>query len=209
MIVKANRVGRPRLGSTSLEAEAVILEAALELFAAKNFSAVTIKDISKATGFNTALIYYYFESKEDLFGRAVAMAVDKAFVCFRSTRKDTNQPRKIIRSWVETHVVAFDTIAKLIKISIDYASTGDRKKAIDQAIQKFYDDERKVLHTALRTGVETGEFGAIDIDQTATFISTYLDGVFVRTMMLQEFDALRAIQDLQTFLKVRLARPTS
>ncbi|MFZ1071180.1 MAG: helix-turn-helix domain-containing protein, partial [Methyloceanibacter sp.] len=43
------------------------LTASLDLFAERNFASVTIKDIAKALNVNTALIYYYFDSKTDLF----------------------------------------------------------------------------------------------------------------------------------------------
>lgn len=208
MSVKPNRVGRPKLGATSVEAERVILDAALELFAARSFSAVTIKVISEATGYNAALIYYYFNSKDDLFLRAVSVSVERAFEEFSKSRKGIDEPRKVIDLWIDTHVRSYDTIEKLIKISVDYARSNDRKSRIDQAIQKFYSDERNVLRNALRDGIARGEFGPIDVDETATFISTYLDGVFVRAIMLREFDAIAAIRELKTFLKVRLARPS-
>ncbi len=51
-------------GSTTPDA---IQRAAEELFAAKGFKRTTIKDISQAAGANSALIYYYFESKTRLY----------------------------------------------------------------------------------------------------------------------------------------------
>jgi hypothetical protein len=44
------------------------------------------------------------------------------------------------------------------------------------------------------------------VDETATFISTYLDGVFVRAMMLKEFDPIAAIGELRSFLNSHLRR---
>ena len=44
-----------------------ILEAATELFAAKNYDATSIKDIAKLSGVNSALISYYFGGKKNLY----------------------------------------------------------------------------------------------------------------------------------------------
>src|SRR5215472_15196116 len=44
-----------------------LMSVALELFARRGFSSVTIKDIAKSANVNSALLYYYFDSKEDLF----------------------------------------------------------------------------------------------------------------------------------------------
>ena len=55
------------------------LAASLDLFAERNFASVTIKDIAKALNVNTALIYYYFDSKTDLFRATIEYAVAGAF----------------------------------------------------------------------------------------------------------------------------------
>ena len=98
-----------------VDAELRIREAALELFSSRNFSVVTIKDIAKAAGLNTALIYYYFGSKEELFRSAVTLAVERAFHQFRIARRDLKSPRAVIYGWLDNHVREYATILKLIK----------------------------------------------------------------------------------------------
>src|SRR5262245_58850831 len=185
---RAVRAGRPRLDVAAPDAERHIREVALELFSARGFSSVTTKDIADATGFNQALIYYYFGSKEELFRRAVTLAVERAFHQFRIAREGLKRPRDIIYGWLDNHVREYETLSKLIKISIDYAKATKRNARIDEAIRRFYDDEREVLRQALSAGIASGEFRAVDVDETATFISTYLDGVFVRAVILKDFD---------------------
>ena len=203
---KAKAAGRPRLGSAPVEAETQIREAALDLFAARNFSAVTTKDIAEATGLNTALIYYYFGSKEELFRSAVALAVERAFHGFRLSRQKLTRPRDIIYGWLDNHVRESEAITKLVRIAIDYAGTATRRAPIDAAIRRFYDEEREVLREALSAGIAQGDFRKVDIDETATFISTYLDGVIVRAVILKDFDPVAAIDVLRSFLSSHLGR---
>jgi TetR/AcrR family transcriptional regulator, upper aerobic nicotinate degradation pathway regulator len=203
---KTNGVGRPKASADPIDAELAIREAALDLFSARNFSTVTIKDIAEATGLNTALIYYYFGSKEELFRSTVALAVERAFHRFRIARKDLTSPREVITGWLDNHIREFATILKLVKIAIDYASTADRKAGIDRAIRRFYVDEREVLREALSAGIARGDFRKVDVDATSTFISTYLDGVFVRSVILKDFDPVAAIGELRSFLDSLLKR---
>jgi AcrR family transcriptional regulator len=205
MAKRRHGVGRPKSGSLPVEAETAILAAALDLFAAKNFSSVRTADIAKATGFNQALIFYYFDSKEELYRRALQSAVEQAFQSFRLARNDVKDPADLIFAWIETHIRAYDSIAKLIKLSIDYVSTAERKASIDRAIRSFYDDEREVLLAALESGIASGQFDDVDAGQTATFISTYLDGVFVRTMFLPDFKPVPAIRLLKAYMKDHLS----
>ena len=200
------RAGRPRLDVASPAAETKICEMALDLFAERGFSSVTTKDIADATGFNPALIYYYFGSKEELFRRAVTLAVERAFEQFRLAREGLEHPRDIIYGWLDIHVKEFETISKLIRISIDYAKTSKRNVRIDEAIGRFYRDERDVLRVALAAGTARGDFRNVDVDETASFISTYLDGVFARAMILEDFDPIVAIGDLRAFLNAQLKR---
>jgi AcrR family transcriptional regulator len=204
MAKRTHGVGRPKAGSLPIEAESAILSAALDLFAAKNFSSVRTIDIAKATGFNQALIFYYFNNKEELYRSALALAIERAFESFRLSREDLNNPSELVFAWIDTHINGYDSISKLIKLLIDYISTAGRKSSIDRAIRTFYDDERDVLQSALEAGIRSGEFRSVDAAQTATFISTYLDGVFVRAMVLPDFKPIPAIRSLKAYLTEHL-----
>jgi DNA-binding transcriptional regulator YbjK len=74
---KVRSRGRPQGSSrnTPFDRREELAAVALDLFAERNFAAVTIKDIASALGVNTALIYYYFDSKEDLFRAAIESAL--------------------------------------------------------------------------------------------------------------------------------------
>jgi AcrR family transcriptional regulator len=53
-----------------------ILEAALRVFSERGFHGATIKEIAREAGIrSSALIYWYFEDKEDLFGEVLASHV--------------------------------------------------------------------------------------------------------------------------------------
>jgi AcrR family transcriptional regulator len=204
MAKRTHGVGRPKSGSLPVDAETAILAAALDHFAAKNFSSVRTADIAKATGFNQALIFYYFDNKEELYRRALVLAIERAFQSFRLSRAASDDPGELIFAWIDNHIRAYDSIAKLIKLSIDYVSTAERKASIDSAIRTFYDDERDVLLSALEAGIASGTFAKIEAAQTATFISTYLDGVFVRAMILPDFKPVPAIRELKAYVKESL-----
>jgi AcrR family transcriptional regulator len=181
-----------------------ILAVALDLFAERNFSAVTIKEIAARLGMNTALIYYYFESKEDLFQRSVTMAVDQAFAQFELRRLSLTSPEDVILQWLETHIAAYPSIRKLIKIAMDYATVAKRSPEIDRSIRRFYDGEQALLHASLTEGIAEGAFRALDVAQTALFISTYLDGVIVRSIIMPDYKHEDAIREMQLFLRALL-----
>jgi hypothetical protein len=126
------------------------------------------------------------------------------FARFQASREELKRPREIISGWLDTHVREYDSISKFILISMDYANAVRRIRSIDDAIHRFYDNEREVLRAALSAGIAAGEFRKVDVEETATFISTYLDGVFARAVILKEFDPVAAVDQLRSFLKSHL-----
>jgi len=176
----------------------------LDLFAARNFASVTIKDIANASGVNTALIYYYFDSKEDLFRASIEFAVDQAFKNFRLLQARHDNPADIIEDWLYNHVELYAPIHKFVKISLDYAGSDTSIPIIDRLIRQFYDEERRILSHRISQGIEQGIFQDVDPDFLASFISTYLDGLMVRSVILEGFDLKQAVDALRSELRRRL-----
>src|SRR5476651_166086 len=162
-------------------------DSALELFAGQNYSSVRIKDIAEATGLNSALIYYYFGSKENLFLKVIESTVEKAFEQFDSIKMNAANPKDVLFLWIQIHILQFYLLQKLAKISLDYASTNGRTPAIDKAIKQFYEKESVVLKNTITDGITAGVFRAVNPVDMAMFISTFLDGVLFRTVMFPKF----------------------
>lgn len=174
-----------------------MMSVALDLFAERNFASVTIKDIARMMGVNTALIYYYFDSKEDLFRAVIEDAVEQAFANFHELEKMSDDPVELIDEWLNNHVSLYDRIHKLVKISLDYKGLPNPNPKIDRSIQHFYEEERRVLSKCIGTGIRRGIFRPVHRERIAQYISTYLDGVMVRAVILPDFDREEAINDLR------------
>ncbi|CAK8737565.1 hypothetical protein SODG_001288 [Sodalis praecaptivus] len=170
-----------------------LLNCALELFARQNYSSVRIKDIADATGLNSALIYYYFGSKENLFLKVIESTVEKAFQQFEAIKHDARDSQQVLFLWIQIHIMQFYLLQKLAKISLDYAGTHGRTPQIDKAIKKFYEKESVVLKNTLTDGIQAGVFREVNPADMAMFISTYLDGVLFRTVMFPKFKYKHAI----------------
>lgn len=176
--------------------EEEFLAAALELFAERNFASVTIKDIAQALDVNTALIYYYFENKTDLFRATIDFAVENAFANIRELEARDADPAGLISAWLENHVERYAEIHRFVKIALDFRGSHEGDPAIEATISSFYAKERELLSRVVRLGIEQGHFKTVDPARMAQFISTYLDGCMVRSVILPEFDLKKAVGEL-------------
>jgi AcrR family transcriptional regulator len=172
------------------------LATALDLFAERNFASVTIKDIAERLGVNTALIYYYFDSKTDLFQATIERSVAGAFENVRALDDNSADPPAIIAAWLANHVNKYAEIHRFVKIALDFKSSHEGNPAIAATIDSFYMEGRKLLSKIIREGIKQGLFKRVDPNRTAQFISTFLDGCMVRSVILTDFDLEGAVRDL-------------
>jgi AcrR family transcriptional regulator len=70
---------KPRKRLTALARRAAILDAALEVFAARGYAASSIDEIANAAGISKALIYEHFPSKRELHAALLAHHVTALF----------------------------------------------------------------------------------------------------------------------------------
>ena len=177
---------------------------ALDLFAERDFASVTIKDIAKACGVNTALIYYYFANKEDLFRATIKNAIAVALENYTNLRKRHDDPVDLINDWFDTNLELSGSIRKLVKVMLDYSGSRIRVSSIDREVNNFYDVEHSILSDSIRRGIDQGIFHAVDPDRLALFVSTHLDGIMVAAMIREDFNLQTAMADLREILWLHL-----
>ena len=173
---------------------------ALELFSQRDYASVTIKDIASARGVNTALIYYYFDNKEDLFRSAIEHAVDRALENYRRLGEKHDDPVDLMRDWFRNNVELSEPIRQLVKVMIDWAGSPARTVSIDALVQQFYAEEARILSSCIRRGIALGTFNAVDAEATAAFVSVHLDGIMVASAIRAGFDIPAAMTDLESQL---------
>jgi AcrR family transcriptional regulator len=182
-----------------------IAAGALALFAERDFASVTIKDIAQATGINTALIYYYFKSKEDLFRFAIESAIKQALENYQRIGRQRPRPEDVINDWFDNNIELAETIADLLKIMLDYARSRRAIPSVDALIRRFYDEECRLLARAIDDGVAHKTFRPVDSARLALFVSSHLDGIIVAGIVRPGFDLRQAFDDLRSFLWRHLA----
>src|SRR5262249_28398758 len=152
---------------------------ALDLFAERHFASVTIKDIGRAAQVNSAMIYYYYEDKADLFRAAIESAIDEAFNLFAEhcNNEKHENAAKAISAWFDVRVTLHKRLGNVIKISLDCKGIVGNMPEANEPIKRFYRHEKEILQNLIQNGIETGIFREVDPVPVATMISTMLDGV--------------------------------
>ena len=182
------------------ETRAKLLEAAFALFAQNGFSIVTIKDIGKQADLNPAMIYYHFESKENLFHECLSDSVYKIILRYKELRSENHGPTELLEAWFELHKDRYVTISRMLKIMMDYSISGTRMPSVDATIKSFYRFEHEIVLDAISRGVADGIFATSDPVRVAEEVSLLLDGTLTRSLIEPKRDFARDIEIVEWML---------
>ncbi len=86
-----------------------ICDGAAELFAARGFEAASAADIANAGGFSKALIYHYFDSKEEILQELLEAHMDRLLAAAEAALREPGDARARLRAFVRAHMRIYAT----------------------------------------------------------------------------------------------------
>jgi len=159
--------------------EKLILEAARRRFAHYGFSKVTMEEVAEDIGVVKGSIYYYFPTKESLFG-AVIREEQKQFA--REINELSEAERsyaELVHRYVEKRQQFFRELVNLSRL--DYQSWTSMKSTFRDLFKNFEHQELAFLQRVFQEGHTSGEFLACDSRRTAILLLHALQGLYLRT----------------------------
>ena len=166
-----------------------IMDAALELFAYKGYSATSISHISKAAEVSKGLMYNYFESKEHLLKEVVKDAINIGMDIFEHPEVEFESVAEEIHSIVDSivnHVIRNKSYWKAI------SSLAFQPDALDHVTD--------IIEQHSRWGIQKGTelFSQLDIDNPMSHSMLFgaaLDGMFLHYIKMDELYPLQEQAD--------------
>lgn len=171
---------RPKHRLLNGDTRAGILKAAKRVFAQRGLDGASIRDVAEAANVNTAMIYYYFRDKRDLY-RAVLEDSFSAMTeiwndeIFRSSAPVREKIRRYIDGYIRFHQ-ANDDLRRIM--AMEFASSGVNIKWISE---RFFADNFRKLVRILRDGMKKGELKKFD----PVMAVSSLIGIIVHNFIMQ------------------------
>jgi AcrR family transcriptional regulator len=189
------------------ERRAQILEVALELFEKQSFSTVSLRQIATACDVNIALLYHYFESRDDLVRAALRHSVDLFVTYFSAQPPRADQPLGRASDWLDATISSIPQLLRMVRLMSDYAAAEGADAQAAEVITDFYRRERETFESSIRLGIAEGRFRHVDPARTARIASMTLDGVFFGGVARLDSDYAGNIADLHSYLVDYLTNP--
>lgn len=150
-----------------------IIEAAKRVFAQKSFFEATVEDIARESGVRKATLYYYFESKLDIFLALIEEALDSIFE--RMMALDFSKPKgEVVADIVDCYFELFqekrDLLVIIQRAGHDFLHHPEAKHKLSALGERFENCLREVglrLHPVVTRHKKT--FSGEDFFKVITF----------------------------------------
>lgn len=142
---------------------AEILDAALECFRARGFTATRLEDVAARAGVTKGTIYLYYPSKEDLFKAVVrgelTPNIERLEAILEQPGPTADLLERLLTTWEAVVASPVSVIPKLV-----IAEAGNFPDLAHFYLETVVHRGLSLIAAILRRGIERGEFRAIDVD---------------------------------------------
>lgn len=166
------------------EARMKIIDIARNIFTHFGFKKTTMEEIALATRKGKSSIYYYFNSKEDIFKAVVEKEAEELKEELYKKIADIEDPIERLKVYITVRMRKLNKLTNFYTaLKSDYMS---HLEFIEQ-IRKSYDqDEVRVVAGIIQEGIERGKFSVEDPHLSAVAIVTAMKGLEVPLFINKE-----------------------
>lgn len=141
----------------------VILNAAAELFAGRDYASVQVEEVAKRAGVGKATLYRYFPSKEELYLESLERALGGLEHKLNAELAPQQVPASVRLSAMVSALV--DTLSEQLQtlklLGGDQSDLADRTRRI---LRRRSQRNATALQQVLAEGMQSGEFRKIDLE---------------------------------------------
>jgi len=182
-----------------------IVGAAANFFSQFGFHKTTMGEIARKLHKVKGAIYYYFESKEELYNEVLKQELSRVQIHLTVIVNSDSNPVEILERYAKTRL-------KLLNEAKNYHETIkadfiERYGFVDDVRKDFDEFERSQLLTILSKGEKEGLLEFSDINSTVSLILMLLKSIEIPLFLQEEYKEYHhSIDELITMLSASLQR---
>jgi AcrR family transcriptional regulator len=177
--------------NTSEERRAQIIEAALACFSRQGYVNTTMDDIAAESGLSKGAIYWYFESKDDLFQAAASAEMERAVERSITAIAACETAMERLRVGTRCMVEVCREIEGYFGLVIEFWTQSERREEVTAFWAEVISQYREAIKAIFEEGIAAGEFKPVDTDALAWMIMAAYDGLAAYHMMMPNIDVDR------------------
>lgn len=148
-----------------------------QIFSRYGFKKTTMDEIAKALKMGKSSIYYYFQSKEEIFEAVVLYEANILRNELTTTIKSVESPVAKMRNYVFVRMKAFEKLSNYYNAIFD--KNLDHFDFVENIRSKYDREELAILRLILYHGARRKVFNVVNSEYTALAVQTTLKGLEV------------------------------
>ena len=163
------------MGVIGENARAKIIECAHGLFSRKGYCAVTMQDISEASGFSRGGLYRHFASTEEIFLEIIRLEQASAFAQLERALADQVRPDQILRVFLRSRMNTLSKPSHSFDVAVsEFAANSEKGR---EALTKRAADSVRILTSLIDSGNKAGVFSCSHPETIAMHILWLMEGM--------------------------------
>ncbi|HPT14022.1 MAG TPA: TetR/AcrR family transcriptional regulator [Bacteroidales bacterium] len=181
------------------EVKETIVNVARHIFSRFGFRKTTMDEIALATRKGKSSIYYYFESKEEIFQAVVEKEAGLLKAELHETISQIEDPREKLKAYILIRMRGLSKLANFYDaLKNEYLS---HLEFINVIRKKYDDDEIAAIENILKKGIENSEFMIDSPHLASVAIVTAMKGLEIPIFVeVSETDVEKRIDNLVNIL---------
>jgi AcrR family transcriptional regulator len=173
-----------------------ILDAALTVFSQKGYHATNVSDVAAQAGVSQGTIYWYFESKEELFTAAMLSVftdLGQETVASLEAYETASEKLRALGRRMEGFV---DGLEGILVMFLGYWASSPSSDQVGQFWVDLLVEYKNIVVGIIEEGVQSGEFRPVDAEALVWALMSAYDGLAAYTMLMPDIDVKRVSQAL-------------
>jgi AcrR family transcriptional regulator len=172
----------------SEERRAQIIEAALACFTRHGYVNATVDDIAAESGLSKGAIYWYFDSKHDLFQAAANVVMEEMVARSMTAMMACETATERLRVGARCLVDLCRELESYFGLIIEFWTQSECREEATAFWAEMITEYRQGVEAIFEEAVQTGEFKPVDTEALAWMMMAAYDGLAAYHMMMPDLD---------------------
>jgi AcrR family transcriptional regulator len=191
------------------QTRALLVDAALRVFAEHGYDEATVEEIAAAAGYSKGAFYFHFASKEDIFLELLEQWTGEQTERLRAFDEATPAAAALLES-LEAFLSYAEREVVWPRLLVEFWAQARQHEAIRRGLSQAYVTWRRLLAQAFRRAAHTGLLSPqLDPDDAARLVLATHDGLVVETCIDPEESRRISLRRILGALLAYLASPAA
>jgi len=169
-----------------------IVEAALTCFSRRGYNKTTMDDIVAESGLSKGTLYWYFDSKEELFEGALLSIFEGFGEDVRATLQTCDSATEKLRALSRGTAAFSESVGGYFSLFLEFWVSRPHPDEAARVWYELLEEYKGVLTAIVHEGVEKGEFRPVDTENLVWALMATYDGLAAYAEFVPDLDVASA-----------------